>query len=119
MNQHREIFNQLLETFGYTAKQVSSWAGINESRLSRFRTGKLDLEAGEFFLLLECLPKEFQKHFWTRFGLVNGGWQALIATTNQEDVAEILRHLADHWAVIQGKSRAVDRDHKEPAALAL
>jgi hypothetical protein len=50
MSQHREIFNQLLLAFDYSAKQVSEWTGIHESRLSRFRTGKLDLSAGEFLL---------------------------------------------------------------------
>ncbi|HEY9598015.1 MAG TPA: hypothetical protein V6D33_10125 [Cyanophyceae cyanobacterium] len=71
MNQHREIFNEILLTFGYTAKQVCAWAAgrgleISESRLSRFRTSKLDLEAGEFFLIMESLPEEAQDYFWAK-----------------------------------------------------
>lgn len=66
MSQHREIFNQLLVEFGYQAKQVCVWSGLHESRLSRFRKGKLDLEAGEFFQLLESLPQEAQDYFWSQ-----------------------------------------------------
>lgn len=66
MNQHREIFNQLMTVFGYSAKQVSAWSNVGESRLSRFRRSKLDLEAGEFFHMLESLPQEAQDYFWSQ-----------------------------------------------------
>lgn len=64
--QHREIFNEVLLVFKYSAKQVCAWSGIGESRLSRFRTGKLDLEAGEFFHLVESLPEEARDYFWAK-----------------------------------------------------
>lgn len=65
-NQHREIFNEILLVFKYSAKQVCAWSGMRESRLSRFRTDKLDLEAGEFFHLVESLPEEAQDYFWAK-----------------------------------------------------
>lgn len=66
MSQHWEILNQLLVEFSYQAKQVCVWSGLHESRLSRFRKGKLDLEAGEFFQRLESLPQEAQDYFWSQ-----------------------------------------------------
>lgn len=116
MGRHREIFNQLLLASGYSAREVSSWTGINESRLSRFRTGKLDLEAGEFFDLLACCPTEFQERFWINFRHVDEDWRSLILSAGPQDIEEILRLLADRWAVIQKNSESTDRDS---AALAL
>lgn len=120
MGQHREIFNHLLLTSGYSAKEVSALAGINESRLSRFRTGKLDLEAGEFFRLLDCFPKDFQDRFWLRFRHIDGDLRSLILSASHAQIEEILHLLAERWSVIQAKREfATDRDHKEPATLAL
>lgn len=106
MDRHREIFNQLLTASGYSAKEVSSWTGINESRLSRFRTGKLDLEVGEFFRLLDSFPKDFQECFWLRFRQVDGSWRSLILSADPADIEEILKLLAERWAIIQNHESA-------------
>ncbi|BAZ69410.1 hypothetical protein ACE1AT_28495 [Pelatocladus sp. BLCC-F211] len=98
MSQHREIFNQLLLAFDYSAKQVSAWTGIHESRLSRFRTGKLDLEAGEFFSLLACMPKEFQDSFWLKIREGETSWRIRVLSASHHEIEEILRGLADRWA---------------------
>ena len=110
MDRHREIFNQLLLAFGYSAREVSSWTGINESRLSRFRTGKLDLEAGEFFGLLACCPTEFQERFWISFRNVDENWRSLILSAGPQDIEEILRLLAERWAVSQKSRQSSDTD---------
>lgn len=123
MSQHREIFNELLTSFGYSGREVSSWIGVSESRISRFRTGKLDLEAGEFFRLLACFPKEFQDSFWARFHSRNcreSGWRSLIMTAGYDEIEEILRLLADRWSLLQKNCKSpADRDQKDPAPLAL
>ena len=66
---YREIFNQLKNSsnFRYTNKQIAKWSGFDPSKLSRFFSGKRDLNAGEFFYLLECMPEEFQQEFWSRY----------------------------------------------------
>jgi hypothetical protein len=66
-DRHREIFNQLLSDFDYKAKEVSEWTGLHVSRISRFRTGKVDLEAGELFEMLANMPQGFQTRFWIEF----------------------------------------------------
>lgn len=98
MSQHREIFNQLLLAFGYSAKQVSAWTGIHESRLSRFRTSKLDLEAGEFFGLLAQMPKEFQNTFWLKIHNEEPDWRTRVLSASHSEVEEILKVLAERWA---------------------
>ena len=96
MNQHREIFNKLLRKFGYSAKQVCAWSNLHESRLSRFRTGKLDLEAGEFFGLLESLPQEAQEFFWSQKKLKSLSMKEIIATATFDEMvaADILNAIA-------------------------
>ena len=66
---YREIFNQLKNSsnFRYTNKQIAKWSGFDPSKLSRFFSGKRDLDAGEFFYLLESMPAEFQQEFWHQF----------------------------------------------------
>ncbi|MDJ0723847.1 MAG: hypothetical protein QNJ38_01900 [Prochloraceae cyanobacterium] len=68
-NKHRDIFNwvRTRKGFKYTNKQISAWSGFDESKLSRFFSGKRDLKAGEFFYLLESMPKSFQELFWSRY----------------------------------------------------
>jgi hypothetical protein len=66
-DRHREIFNQLLSDFNYKATEVSDWTGMHVSRISRFRNGKLDLEAGELFEMLAAMPQGFQSRFWCEF----------------------------------------------------
>ncbi|BAY34619.1 hypothetical protein NIES2107_65240 [Nostoc carneum NIES-2107] len=98
MSQHREIFNQLLLAFDYSAKQVSAWTGIHESRLSRFRTNKLDLEAGEFFDLLAQMPKEFQDSFWLKIREGETSWRMRVLFASHSEVEEILKGLTERWA---------------------
>ncbi len=105
MSQHREIFNQLLLAFDYSAKQVSGWTGIHQSRLSRFRTGKLDLEAGEFFSLLTCMPKEFQDSFWLKIRVEEADWRTRVLSASDNEIEEILRGLADRWASSVGQAK--------------
>lgn len=105
MSQHREIFNQLLLAFDYSAKQVSAWTGVHQSRLSRFRTGKLDLEAGEFFSLLGCMPKEFQDNFWLKIRTEETSWRTRVLSASDNEIEEILRGLADRWASVVDKAK--------------
>jgi hypothetical protein len=95
MNEHRQVFNQLFLASGYSAKEVSRWSGIHESKLSRFRSGKLDLEAGEFFHLLGCFPREFQERFWVRFRNVDGNWRSVVKALDVQELSQLLHLVAD------------------------
>lgn len=98
MSRHRDIFNQLMLACDYSAKQVSAWTGIHESRLSRFRTGKLDLEAGEFFALLSKKPSYFQDSFWFKIREGEASWRTRVLSASHSEVEEILKSLAERWA---------------------
>jgi predicted transcriptional regulator len=94
MNWHRELFNELLSHFGYSAKQVSAWSGVHESRLSRFRKGKLDLEAGEFFSLLESMPEEAQDYFWAQKKLQERSLEKMVSVMNDAQLSQLLVMIA-------------------------
>lgn len=119
MANHREIFNQLLMASKYSAKEISARTGINESRLSRFRTGKLDLEAGEFFDLLACFPVEFQELFWAKFHCADNSWRSLVMSAAPQDIEEILILLAERWSILEKtqKNRESTDRRKLPLAI--
>lgn len=56
-----------MSIFGYSGKEVSQLANIHESKIRRFRKNKIDLEACEFFQMLESMPQEAQDFFWVNF----------------------------------------------------
>lgn len=94
MNWHRELFNDVLSRFRYSAKQVSIWSGVHESRLSRFRNGKLDLEAGEFFHLLESMPQEAQDYFWTHKKLRESSLEQMVSVMTPAQLSQLLVMIA-------------------------
>jgi hypothetical protein len=114
LNQHREAFNRLLSSYGYSAKEVSEWSGIHVSRLSRFRTGKLDLGAGEFLSLLDCFPDEFQSRFWRELQVVKDDWRSRVLSASTEDIEEICRGVADWCAA--SRSEMVGSGHAKIAS---
>ncbi len=95
--QYREIFNQLLSLFGYSGKQVAVWAGVHESKISRFRTGKLDLEAGEFFQMLQSMPEEAQSYFWEQMLGRAVSAEQLVKGMDDSQIRQLLLAIAACW----------------------
>ena len=95
--QYREVFNNLLSRFGYSGKQVAAWADLHESKISRFRTGKLDLETGEFFQMLDRLPKEAQAYFWEQMLGRSLSVNELVRGMDEAQMQDLLNEIADSW----------------------
>lgn len=68
-DRYRQIFVRIKNqsNFRYTNKQISAWTGFDESKISRFLNGRRDINAGEFFYLLESMPENFQEEFWSNY----------------------------------------------------
>ena len=100
INKHREDFSWVLakKEFRYTNKQISAWSGFNESKLSRFLSGKRDLNASEFFYLLQCMPQDFQENFWRRFNPVNlcPRLEDAVASMDALTLANLLNIIGDY-----------------------
>ncbi len=92
---HREIFNWVREqeNFKHTNNQISDWCDFDDSKFSRFFTGKRDLKAGDFFSLLECMPESFQQLYWSRYHPTNLEFIDLQRIVEDMDLAELGRLL--------------------------
>jgi len=97
---HREIINWVREqeNFQYTNKEISSWTNFDESKLSRFFTGKRDFKAGDFFYLLECMPENFQEVFWSRYHPTNLeiiDLETIVDSMDLADLGKLLKLIGD------------------------
>jgi hypothetical protein len=102
---HRKAFNNLLVDFGYTAKEVALLSGMNESKISRFRNGKLDLEMGELLEILQKMPEDAQSYFWEHLLGRSIPLERLVQKMDHDQIRELFYALAENW----GKA---DRDGK-------
>ncbi len=101
---HRQTFNYMLSRFGYSAKQIAGWSGIHESRISRFRNGKLDLETGEFLQLLQSMPEEAQSCFWQHLLGKSLSLEQMIKGMDECQLAALLHAIATNLGKSEQKA---------------
>lgn len=65
----REALFKTLDTFKITGKQLSADSGVSESQISSFRRGNRELELKNFEKLVEALPPNAYRHFWSQLVL--------------------------------------------------
>lgn len=130
-----ELRSSLLTTidkFKITGKELSQASGLTEAQISGFRNGKREIELKNFEKLVSSLPPDAYHHFWCQLAQdapgseqcfssqiagssLKSDWRSLIMSATPQDIEEILRLLADRWAVNQ-KRESTDRSS---AALAV
>ena len=113
---HQKLFDEMLNRFSLSAKALAEAADVSEVMISRFRRGKVDLGAAKLMALLTKVPQEAREWYLSELlGVkLNTTLRALILSADPADIEEILRLLADRWAIIQ-KRESADRS---PATLA-
>lgn len=91
INRYREVFNELKSSvnFRYTNKQIAEFSDFETSKISRFLTGKRDLNAGEFFYLLESMPENFQQQFWHKLNFPQSPFYDLNAALEEMDLTTL------------------------------
>lgn len=121
-----------INKFKITGKELSQASGLTEAQVSGFRTGKREIELKNFEKLVSSLPSDAYHHFWCQIGQDAPGseqcfspqitgsslkpdWRSLIMSATPQDIEEILRLLADRWAVNQNP----EFSDRSPATLAL
>ncbi len=107
INRYREVFNELKcrADFGYTNKQIAEFSGFEASKISRFLTGKRDLNAGEFFYLLERMPEKFQQKFWHQLDFPQSTLFALNAAIEEMDLTTLAILMQSIGAEIEYRDR--------------
>ena len=113
---HQKLFDEMLNRFSLSAKALAEATDVSEVMISRFRRGKVDLGAAKLMALLTKVPQEAREWYLSELlGVkLNTTLRALILSADPADIEEILRLLADRWAIIQ-KRESADRS---PATLA-
>ena len=109
MEDYVTIFNNLLETYGYSKSQLSRWSGLNRTMIIRFCSGD-NISTTYFFKLIRSLPVEFQNDFWSsilsseqtdQISLTRDlSWYTLISNASYKDIQEILQALSSRWSVL-------------------
>lgn len=108
---HQKLFDEMLNRFSLSAKVLAEAADVSEVMISRFRRGKVDLGAAKLLALLSNVPQEAREWYLSELlGIkLNTSLRTLILSADPTDIEEILRLLADRWAIIQNR-KPTDRD---------
>lgn len=88
--------------FNYSQRQLSKISGIDQGVISRFLNGHNDMASARFFNLIESMPKDFQKEYWTKVGIASSlwedeeiNWEAEIEKADKKTLARIFSALAN------------------------
>lgn len=96
METHQKLFDEMLERFDISAKEISKLIGVSEVTLSRFRRGKGDLLTTKFLALLLVLPEDARE--WYISQLVGSkpkiNLRSLVMEASPQEKAEVLNALA-------------------------
>ncbi|MGK7937034.1 MAG: hypothetical protein AB4206_14775 [Xenococcaceae cyanobacterium] len=103
-----KIFNILLEKreYRYSLKELSDLSGLGVSQLSRFLNEKTDLPVSKFFHLVNSMPLQFQKDYWSELNVQEiqskkKNWRVLISNASSRDIEEILRAVSDRYSELK------------------
>ena len=95
-----DVINKAIEE-GMTARQIATNAGVDNSVLSRFINGKQDIQAGDYFSILNILPENCRVIALTRLGMGEISAIQLIQSASPKEKAEILQAFAQ-WVLQPG-----------------
>ena len=109
-----KIFNILLERreYRYSLKELSDLSGLGVSQLSRFLNEKTDLPVSKFFHLVNSMPLQFQKDYWSELNVQEiqskkKNWRVLISNASSGDIEEILRAVSDRYSELKNDNEAL------------
>ncbi len=97
MEPHQRLFDEMLNRFNISARDISEAAGISEVMISRFRRGKADLGTTKFLALLAVVPDEAKEWYVSHLlgTKPKSNLRALILQASPKEKAEILVLIAD------------------------
>ncbi|NJN11542.1 MAG: helix-turn-helix transcriptional regulator [Richelia sp. RM1_1_1] len=97
---HQKIFDEMFRRFNISAKDLAQEADVSEATISRFRQSKSDLTALNLIKLISLVPQEARIWYLSQvFGISPGtNWRDSINQASPQELAEILRIVADKYA---------------------
>lgn len=106
---HQQLFDEMMNRFNISAKELAETAGISEAMLSKFRRGKADLGMTKFLSVFAVIPDEAKEWYVSRVLGVKPqtSLRSLIMQASPQEKAEVLNALA----VWIGQSRGEDKEY--------
>ncbi|WP_414623822.1 helix-turn-helix domain-containing protein [Calothrix sp. CCY 0018] len=97
---HQQLFDEMMNRFNISAKELAETAGISEVMLSRFRRGKADLGMSKFLAVFAAIPDEAKEWYVSRLLGVNpkASLRSQIIAASPQEKAEVFNALAI-WVV--------------------
>ncbi|MEM7713432.1 MAG: helix-turn-helix domain-containing protein [Cyanobacteria bacterium P01_A01_bin.68] len=102
---HQQLFDEMMNRFDISAKELAEAAGISEVTLSRFRRGKADLGMTKFLLIFAVIPDEAKEWYVSRvLGIKpKASLRSQIIAASPQEKAEVFNALAV-WVVQSHKN---------------
>lgn len=103
---HQELFDEMLNRFNISARDLAVAAGISEVMVSRFRRGKADLGTAKFLALVAVIPEDAKSWYVGQLIGIKPKVNLLscIASAPVEEQAEALVLLASKFASANHKT---------------
>ncbi|NJR15286.1 MAG: XRE family transcriptional regulator [Calothrix sp. CSU_2_0] len=99
---HQKLFDEMLNRFNLSARDIASTSGISEVMISRFRHGRADLGTAKFLALIGAIPEEAKD--WYISQLLGAkpkiNLRSLIAQAPIQEQAEALHLIAEIFATV-------------------
>ncbi len=94
---HQKLFDEMLNRFKLSAKDLGEVAGVSEVMISRFRRGKMDLGAAKLVALLASVPDEAREWYLAHLLGVKPGvsLRSLVLSASPQEKAEVLNLIAN------------------------
>jgi len=99
---YQEAFNQTIEHFRLSARDIASKAGMHESSVSNFRTGRKDLNLETWERLMSALPEEARQYIYLK---------VLVGTITNRGISVLLSAISDR-IMQESESEAVDSERQ-------
>ena len=103
---HQQLFDEMMNCFNISAKELAEAAGISEVMLSKFRRGKADLGMAKFLSIFAVIPDEAKEWYVSRVLGINpkASLRSQIIAASPQEKAEVFNALAI-WVVESGESK--------------
>lgn len=103
---HQQLFDEMMNRFNISAKELARTAGISEVMLSKFRRGKADLGMSKFLAVFAVVPDEAKEWYISRLlGFKpKASLRSQIIAASPQEKAEVFNALAV-WVVQSGEHK--------------
>lgn len=103
-----EALDRSLDDYGISAKWLSEQSGVSMQMISQFRRGKQRVYSDSLEAMINALPEEVRRHFYS---LMNGNNDRIpaVSSLNESELADLMDEIASvlRKRVIQQRSPLV------------